>query len=87
MSSIPQPGPEALVTVKVTYENTPRRVKMPLRDMVPHTLEDNVGAIHISFFVNDPSRLALPNSPHCFYLFHAANAAVLQAALVAADTF
>lgn len=42
MSSIPQPGPEALVTVKVTYENTPRRVKMPLRDMVPHALEDNI---------------------------------------------
>ncbi|EGR50604.1 uncharacterized protein TRIREDRAFT_75794 [Trichoderma reesei QM6a] len=42
MSSIPQPGPEALITVKVTYENTLRRVKMPLRDMVPHTLEDNI---------------------------------------------
>ncbi|KAL6859728.1 hypothetical protein J3F83DRAFT_748813 [Trichoderma novae-zelandiae] len=42
MASIPQPSPEALVTVKVTYENTLRRVKMPLRDMVPHTLEDNI---------------------------------------------
>ncbi|KAL7790392.1 hypothetical protein V8C37DRAFT_384195 [Trichoderma ceciliae] len=42
MASIPQHGPETMVTLKVTFENTTRRVKMPLRDMVPQVLEDNI---------------------------------------------
>ncbi len=35
-------GPEAMVTVKVTYDGTTRRVKMPLREMVPRVLEEHV---------------------------------------------
>lgn len=35
-------GPDAMVTVKVTYDGTTRRVKMPLREMVPRVLEEHV---------------------------------------------
>ncbi|KAL7942414.1 hypothetical protein V8C42DRAFT_332320 [Trichoderma barbatum] len=42
MASIPQLAPETMVTLKVTFENTTRRVKMPLRDMVPQILEANI---------------------------------------------
>ncbi|PNP42933.1 hypothetical protein TGAMA5MH_05679 [Trichoderma gamsii] len=42
MASNPQPGPETMVTLKVTFENTTRRVKMPLREMTPHVLENNI---------------------------------------------
>ncbi|RFU76958.1 hypothetical protein TARUN_5283 [Trichoderma arundinaceum] len=42
MASVPQPGLETMVTLKVTFEGTTRRVKMPLRDMVPRILEENV---------------------------------------------
>lgn len=42
MASVSNPGPEAVVTVKVTFEGTTRRAKMPLRDMVPRVLEENV---------------------------------------------
>ncbi|KAM0252573.1 hypothetical protein ACHAQJ_007656 [Trichoderma viride] len=42
IASIPQPGPETMVTLKVTFENTTRRVKMPLRDMMPQILEANI---------------------------------------------
>ncbi|KAL7938930.1 hypothetical protein V8C35DRAFT_289636 [Trichoderma chlorosporum] len=42
MASVPQLVPETMVTLKVTFENTTRRVKMPLRDMVPHILEANI---------------------------------------------
>lgn len=31
-----------VITVKVMYEGITRRTKMPLRDMVPRTLESNV---------------------------------------------
>lgn len=31
-----------MVTVKVTYDGTTRRVKMPLREMVPRVLEEHV---------------------------------------------
>ncbi|KAH6610851.1 hypothetical protein Trco_000871 [Trichoderma cornu-damae] len=42
MASIPQHVLDTMVTLKVTFESTTRRVKMPLRDMVPQVLEDNV---------------------------------------------
>ncbi|UKZ77871.1 hypothetical protein TrVFT333_005597 [Trichoderma virens FT-333] len=42
MASVPQLVPETMVTLKVTFENTTRRVKMPLRDMVPQILEANI---------------------------------------------
>ncbi|KAL6823795.1 hypothetical protein V8C40DRAFT_246426 [Trichoderma camerunense] len=42
MASAPQLVPETMVTLKVTFENTTRRVKMPLRDMVPNILEANI---------------------------------------------
>ncbi|KAM0520161.1 hypothetical protein ACHAPE_003441 [Trichoderma viride] len=42
MASIPQPGPETMVTLKVTFESTTRRVKMPLREMTAHVLENNI---------------------------------------------
>lgn len=35
-------GPDSMVTVKVTYDGTTRRVKMPLREMVPRVLEEHV---------------------------------------------
>ncbi|KAJ4155596.1 hypothetical protein LMH87_000833 [Akanthomyces muscarius] len=43
-------GPEAMVTVKVTYDGTTRRVKMPLREMVPRVLEE-----HIRTFLHIPA--------------------------------
>ncbi|QUC20397.1 uncharacterized protein UV8b_04638 [Ustilaginoidea virens] len=42
MSSVSYPGSEALVSVKVTYDGGSRRVKMPLREMVPHVLEKQI---------------------------------------------
>ncbi|KAF7563188.1 hypothetical protein G7046_g896 [Stylonectria norvegica] len=35
-------GLDTMITVKVTFEGTARRTKMPLRDMVPKTLEANI---------------------------------------------
>ncbi|KAI5462654.1 hypothetical protein BGZ63DRAFT_413885 [Mariannaea sp. PMI_226] len=35
-------GLEALITIKVQFEGLTRRTKMPLRDMVPRTLESNI---------------------------------------------
>ncbi|XWW95859.1 hypothetical protein V2A60_003827 [Cordyceps javanica] len=43
-------GPDAMVTVKVTYDGTTRRVKMPLREMVPRILEE-----HIRTFLHIPA--------------------------------
>ncbi|KAJ6783965.1 hypothetical protein PWT90_05664 [Aphanocladium album] len=43
-------GPDAMVTVKVTYDGTTRRVKMPLREMVPRVLEE-----HIRTFLHIPT--------------------------------
>lgn len=45
MSSVSQPGPDAMVTVKVTYDGVTRRAKMPLREMVPRVLEEHVSSI------------------------------------------
>lgn len=49
MASIPQPGPETMVTLKVTFESTTRRVKMPLREMTAHVLENNVCLTELSY--------------------------------------
>lgn len=35
-------GLDHAITVKVMFEGITRRTKMPLRDMVPRTLESNV---------------------------------------------
>ncbi|KAG6036035.1 hypothetical protein E4U41_005831 [Claviceps citrina] len=42
MSSIPGPGPDASVSVKVTYRGVTLRAKMPLREMVPRVLEEHI---------------------------------------------
>lgn len=42
MSTTANMGPESPVTIKVFYDGNFRRVKMPLRDMVPQTLEQKV---------------------------------------------
>ncbi|KAM3467745.1 hypothetical protein MY5147_008628, partial [Beauveria neobassiana] len=49
MSAAPT-APDAMVTVKVTYDGTTRRVKMPLREMVPRVLEE-----HIRTFLHIPA--------------------------------
>lgn len=42
MSSISHSGPDAIVTVKVTYDGVIRRAKMPLREMLPRVLEEHI---------------------------------------------
>ncbi|KAG5977085.1 hypothetical protein E4U56_000489 [Claviceps arundinis] len=42
MSSKPRPGPDAVVTIKVTYLGLPYKAKLPLRDMVPLVLEEHL---------------------------------------------
>ncbi|KAG6003822.1 hypothetical protein E4U21_001677 [Claviceps maximensis] len=42
MSSNSHAGPDAIVTVKVTYRGVPFRAKLPLREMVPRVLEEHL---------------------------------------------
>ncbi|KAG5983550.1 hypothetical protein E4U55_007885 [Claviceps digitariae] len=42
MSSNSHAGPDAIVTVKVTYSGVPFRAKLPLREMVPRVLEEHL---------------------------------------------
>ncbi|KAG5950046.1 hypothetical protein E4U53_005528, partial [Claviceps sorghi] len=42
MSSNSHAGPDAIVTVKVTYRGVPFRAKLPLREMVPRVLEEQL---------------------------------------------
>ncbi|KAG5919205.1 hypothetical protein E4U42_006584 [Claviceps africana] len=42
MSSNYHAGPDAIVTVKVTYRGVPFRAKLPLREMVPRVLEQHL---------------------------------------------
>lgn len=44
-------GPDAMVTVKVTYDGTNRRVKMPLREMVPNVLEEHVSILYMAVVI------------------------------------
>ncbi|KAF5134078.1 ZZ-type zinc finger-containing protein P35G2.11c [Metarhizium anisopliae] len=50
MSSVSHAGPDAMVTIKVTFEGVTRRAKMPLREMVPRVLEE-----HIRIFLQIPT--------------------------------
>lgn len=45
MSSVSHAGPDAMVTIKVTFEGVTRRAKMPLREMVPRVLEEHVSLL------------------------------------------
>lgn len=48
MSSVAHAGPDAMVTLKVMYDGTTRRAKMPLREMIPSALEEHVRSfLHI----------------------------------------
>jgi next-to-BRCA1 protein 1 len=42
MASVSAAGVDPMVTIKVLYQGLTRRTKMPLRDMVPEALEQNV---------------------------------------------
>ncbi|OAA57708.1 ZZ type zinc finger domain protein [Cordyceps fumosorosea ARSEF 2679] len=71
-------GPDAMVTVKVTYDGTTRRVKMPLREMVPRVLEE-----HIRTFLHVPvDRKAMierySDSAGSFVLLDSANLSVYK---------
>ncbi|KAG5964880.1 hypothetical protein E4U58_003012 [Claviceps cyperi] len=54
MSSKPRPGPDAVVTIKVTYLGLPFKAKLPLRDMVPRVLEE-----HLRSFLPIPANTSI----------------------------
>lgn len=54
MSSVSHNGPDAVVTLKVTYNGVTRRAKMPLREMVPRVLEEHV-SLQLALLVDKES--------------------------------
>lgn len=61
-----QVGPGTLITVKVAFEDSTRRFKIPLRDLGARTLPQNVG-LHSSSARGFPASIlfTVPSILHC----------------------